>query len=917
MNFHNPNILNSTIRLTELYDVVSSEGIRTAQFKTGVLLHVCTKRLRTYPHYPNIVPCIHAAGGYVVHHTAFTIVAEWVEENVQLSDTISQVVQCAFKILEVYKLHSRPIKIALSAGTFAKMRLGDEEHQVCAVIGPAVEEIRSAEALLDHGDFILCPEAWRHCDRQNLTVENIENEEAVKVQYSKEQQSVSVEDRRRYNVDIHMPRNLKKAYLLTNVERDRVIRKFMMQTALNKIHENWQWTTLPDIWPATIMFVNLQFVQTRTDLGFSRHKGSEIIAEQMFSCRGEICNVFFFDEGCIFVCAVGLPGDKRPDKTAQALQAAYRIHETCRKEIDSVLGISIGVATGRVLYEFEQTPLRKEYRVSGEKVYLAADLSMDYPGIVSCDVTTKLYSMLPLSTLVPQGRISQLENVCYRDDINQMLANKAAVSSGGIDGRRLALANMQTMEPLEEMVVKYASAIGYTFTIEMLKHMLPHMREHELAIPLRSLFRAGIFKCSSKPRNVSLTQTCYCENICKEYTWFSMDPVWTCRQMSFCNNDEMEMVHKLTERNKGLLCSIHMTCANYLEKKTYRCSKCDDRSFIFEHKRATDDSSEHLQEIYKAIRPYEIFRSQGICSRNQVYPTERNCNDTKNILAKVNSVPMEVRHRMTAGSCECAQLVETVLIPRVRHWRFAGDVPRTFYYLLESAAACVYLQNDPRALEYLTEARSILENLKGGRSAFPSADPGEVKICEFQQAFMHRLTGEIQFKAGKILEAEENFKKALKILNCKLPRSSVAQSFKLIYEKMKKLHYRSKQFQIPEKRKLDRLQECIDCLSFLWQIGCMCGQLRSASLAITMEINLAFQSASPFKILCSAIDYLKYSQFIGEESECKRLEAFLCRTCASLSDHPEGRRLISRLTPTLAAVKMCTGDLEQSIECTV
>ncbi|KAF4073204.1 hypothetical protein AMELA_G00256230 [Ameiurus melas] len=116
---------------------------------------------------------------------------------------------------------------------------------------------------------------------------------------------------------------------------------------------------------------------------------------------------------------------------------------------------------------------------------------------------------------------------------------------------------------------------------------------------------------------------------------------------------------------------------------------------------------------------------------------------------------------------------------------------------------------------------------------------------------MHRLTGEILFKAGKILEAEESFKNALKILNCKLPRSSVAQSFKLIYEKLKKLHYRSRQFQIPEKRKLDRLHECINCLSFLWKINCMRGRLRSASLAITMEISLAFQSTSPFKV-CTA-----------------------------------------------------------------
>ncbi|KAF4073353.1 hypothetical protein AMELA_G00257880 [Ameiurus melas] len=393
--------------------------------------------------------------------------------------------------------------------------------------------------------------------------------------------------------------------------------------------------------------------------------------------------------------------------------------------------------------------------------------------------------------------------------------------------------------------------------------------------------------------------------------------------------------------------AIHKVWAQFLEKKAYRCSKCDARSFLFGEEVATDDNNSQLQETYKAIQHYEIFHSQGIRSRNQTYPTEGNGNDTENFLAKVKSILTKAHDRTTAGSCECAQLVNTVLIPRLRHWMLAGDMSRSFHYMLECAAACVYLQNNDRALEFLTKARSILEYLNEEKPAFPSADSEDALACLYRltevilfkaanileklkekpacqsafsenaQAFKHWCTGVILFKAGNILEAEESFKNALKILNCKLPRNSVAQSFKLIYEKLKKLHYCSKRFQKPEKRKLYRLQECINCLSFLWKIDCIRGRLRSASLAITTEINLAIQSASLFTILYSAIDYLEYSQFIGEESECKRLEAFLCRTCASLSDHPEGQRLMSHLTRTLAVVKMSTGDLEQSIECTI
>ncbi|XP_053473435.1 adenylate cyclase type 10-like isoform X3 [Ictalurus furcatus] len=904
MNFDIIHISQSGMSESELYRGLSSEGIRAAEVKTGVLLYLSRKErwpLRCNHRSAELAACIHAAGGYVVHHTGDTILAEWVEENVQMSDTISHVLQCAFTTLKVEKLRT------LSAGEFTKITIGDK---FCAVIGPAVEEIRSIEAWLQHGDIILCPEAWRQCDRQNLTVENIENEEAVKVRCSTEQQSISVDDLHHYNTDIHMTKN-PITYLITHEEREAFIRRLMIQTACIKIQANQQREApnpgLPEVWPTTIMFVYLQFVLTQTDLRFGRQEVSETIAEQMFRCRGKICNVFFFEEGCMFVCAVGLPGDKRQDKTAQAVQAAFRIHETCHQQIDSVSSISIGVATGRVKYKFEQSPLRECCRVYGEKVHDAAVLSWSNPGVVSCDEPTRHYSLLPLSTFRPlKWALFVLE---------------PGLSSSEMDSRRLAFANKQTMLDEEWEVVKCASVIGHfndnNFNFELLKITLPCMNEPELIIHLRSLFRAGVFKCASEPRNVSSTKTCYCENSCEEYIWFSMDPVWMCRQMSFCNKDVMEIVYMDVKKCDWRFRLIHKYWAQFLEEKAYRCSKCGARSFLFGEEVATDDNNEQLQEIYKAIQHYEVFRSQGIRSRNQACPSEGNGNDTENFLAKVKSVLTEARDRTTAGSCECAQLMETVLIPRMRHWRLAGDVPRTFHYLLESAAACVYLQNDDGALEYLTETRSILENLKEGKPAFPSAYPENAQIGELQPAFMHRLTGEIRFKAGKILEAEESFKNALKILNCKLPRSSVAQSFKLIYEKLKKLHYRSKQFQIPEKRKLDRLQECINCLSFLWKIDCMRGRLRSASLAITMEINLAIQSTDPFKILYSANDYLKYSQFIGENSECKRLEAFLCRTCAGLSDHPEGRRLISHLTRTLVVVKMCTGDLEQSIECTI
>ncbi|WP_411025292.1 hypothetical protein, partial [Salmonella sp. s57379] len=98
---------------------------------------------------------------------------------------------------------------------------------------------------------------------------------------------------------------------------------------------------------------------------------------------------------------------------------------------------------------------------------------------------------------------------------------------------------------------------------------------------------------------------------------------------------------------------------------------------------------------------------------------EKNGNNTENFQTIVTLAQTKVRNGRTADSCQCAQLVETVLIPRLTHWKLAGDIGRTFYYLLECAAAFVYLQNSARALEFLNEARFILENLEQLMPAFP------------------------------------------------------------------------------------------------------------------------------------------------------------------------------------------------------
>ncbi|XP_036442923.1 adenylate cyclase type 10-like [Colossoma macropomum] len=488
----------------------------------------------------------------------------------------------------------------------------------------------------------------------------------------------------------------------------------------------------------------------------------------------------------------------------------------------------------------------------------------------------------------------------------------------------MALAHLDQLQPPEQMLVKCAAIIGHTFTTQMLLDIVPEMTQQKLNLSLVSLFKSGTFECTSRHKNLSLPMSkeaeccsilsCYCagnEHISSTDVVkpASVAGVWKCQVVCFCTSLVKETAYDLWLKEQKK--EIHSKCATYLQQQAYRCHQCARDEFICGHKAAvggiiTDSNDDLTQESYSV-------------PSNQICPMEENGNDEQNFLARMDSMVAERRASIDCtGSCSCAELVECVLIPLVRQWMGVGDVSKAFYCLLESAAACVYLSNYLRALSFLNEAKIILKNLKTGKPAFETADPKvKVKICEFEKACVFRLTGEIQFNTGQILEAEKNFVKALRLLNRRFPRNLVAFSMKYIYEKMKNLHYRHQDLEIPQKREQAFLQEHVCCLSHLWQISCMRRLPKRASLAFTMETNSATCSAEKFKVLFSTVDCFQYSQMVGDEVKCSRYERLLYRRLAQQPYCDKELELIFYFTRSVAIVKLCAGNLEQSVQYTV
>ncbi|KAM9454839.1 adenylate cyclase type 10-like [Clarias gariepinus] len=350
--------------------------------------------------------------------------------------------------------------------------------------------------------------------------------------------------------------------------------------------------------------------------------------------------------------------------------------------------------------------------------------------------------------------------------------------------------------------------------------------------------------------------------------------------MCFYNEKVIEVAYRQLRSKQRQ--QLHKMCAKFLEKKAHRCNKC-------------------------------ATKTNGTLDKTEIYFTTGLSKHREEFLAKVDSILKEDR----AGCrCECAQLLETVLIPIVEHYKAAEEASWTFHYLLECAAVCASLSQKLRAMQYLKEAKIILKNLKEEKATFKSEDPNPVYICELDQAVMYRLTGEILFNTGNIMKAKKNFNESLKLLKCNVSSNGVTGSLKAIYEKIQKFTYRSRKYDMAEEKKLKYLHEKIACLSFLWQIHHMYGQSESESLAIKMQSNLATQSTDGYEMILNAIDIVHHSQFVNKNA-CKYLKPWLYRTCSRLPDCAETRKLISHLLRTMAMVQLCSGNLKQSIDFTL
>ncbi|XP_078407429.1 adenylate cyclase type 10-like [Cetorhinus maximus] len=407
------------------------------------------------------------------------------------------------------------------------------------------------------------------------------------------------------------------------------------------------------------------------------------------------------------------------------------------------------------------------------------------------------------------------------------------------------------------------------------------------------------------------------------------NPVWRCKQMRFC----IALVHEtandlwLKEQKK----SLHMKCTKFLENAARKCKTCGEGDFIYQHRKMVTFS---IVEPENALqRRKDLY---GTASHVNLRSDSPDGESQQEFIQKMDAILKECEgnSQLYAKDCECKPIMESVYCSLVRHWMGAGNVAKTFFYLLETAAAASQLSNNLMALSYLTEAENILTALRKGIPPFEYADVTKnSKIFPFEKACLYSLKAEMQLSIGHLQEAEILFKKSLTLLNKKFPSFGLSQLIAYGIENYKnsKRHREKEDLTgVTEEEISPIIHQQIRCLSFLWQIFCLQKYTCKlpAMFTILLELNTAEISNNEFKvcfnsieanktfkqIISAYIDSFRCYHFVGFKEKSAKMERLALQKCLVLNKDQNGLQMIGNLVCALSEMKLCTGRLAESIE---
>ncbi|CAD7677808.1 unnamed protein product [Nyctereutes procyonoides] len=374
----------------------------------------------------DIVEHVLCFGGDILNITGNVLLALWTVKQNQLSDIITLVAKCSLEIQEKFGIyHTREgqdlqLKIGLSAGRISQVIVGDEQRQYLLVIGRDVNDVQLAQRLAQANEIVLSWNCWKLCEQYMFEVEIMKEDEAVKLRDMRIIDPFDFDEHFDKCLD-YLPHYRTSADTLrTALELDpdfaleQTLRKHIMKNLLKKIDEGQPMEYISEFRTVTMVLVSLEFHKTAWMLHLCHliQEAALYISTVIEKGGGQLSRIFMFEKGCMFLCVFGLPGDKKPDECAHALESSFSIFSFCWENLAETKLVSISITNGPVFCGMIGAVARHEYTVIGPKVSLVARMITAYPGLVSCDEVTYLRSMLPAYNFkkLPQKMMKNISN---------------------------------------------------------------------------------------------------------------------------------------------------------------------------------------------------------------------------------------------------------------------------------------------------------------------------------------------------------------------------------------------------------------------------------------------------------------------------------------------------------------------------
>ncbi|KAF4013372.1 hypothetical protein G4228_004835 [Cervus hanglu yarkandensis] len=197
----------------------------------------------------------------------------------------------------------------LSAGRISQFIVGDEQRQYLLVIGRDVDGVQLAQRLAQANEIVLSWNCWKLCEQYMFEVEIMREDEAVKIDEGQPMEYIS------------------------------------------------------EFRTVTIVLVSLEFHKTAWMLHLCHliQEAALYISTVIEKGGGQLSRIFMFETGCMFLCVFGLPGDKKPDECAHALESSFNIFSFCWENLAETKLVSISITNGPVFCGMVGAVSRHEY----------------------------------------------------------------------------------------------------------------------------------------------------------------------------------------------------------------------------------------------------------------------------------------------------------------------------------------------------------------------------------------------------------------------------------------------------------------------------------------------------------------------------------------------------------------------------